>query len=493
MAPPPLTPRDKAQRLVDLFRKTMRNWWLIAVFAVIGIASSLAFVMLIPPKYQSWSTIVHQNVIKTQFLTPNMEASAQRNIGDRFRELLLARTQLEKIIADPKLNPFPNQPDKEIAIDELRLAIKFESKGADVFRISYIDHDPERARDVTDRLTKQLQDKEEELRKNSATQTVAFATKQKQAVEKLLRESNEELAHFLAEHPEFALDTTQAGVDAGQIRGVRNQPKAPEGGENAYLERQRRRLLARLNAPQGAPIRIVAPPSPERQAAEEIAREAQRDVTSANRELEEMRRKYTESHPDVQKAKKVVDDAVQKLRRAQAAIPAEVETVVAPATAEDRAKLQRELNQIEAQIASNKRGSAQTGAANAIVKLETEHVELRRRVQEQREALAKLSDAAYLSQITAAQETAEQGQQISIQDPAFKPTKPTGPGKTVFMIAGFGLFLLLGTGLALLFAVIDDRLYRRTDLEALGVAVLSVVPPIRGRRPKRRTMAKEAA
>ncbi|MGE0871053.1 MAG: GumC family protein [Kofleriaceae bacterium] len=493
MAPPSLTPRDKAQRLVDLFRKTMRNAWLIAVFAVLGVGLSLAFVLLVPPKYQSWSTIHHQNVIKTQFLTPNMEASAQRNIGDRFRELLLARTQLEKIISDPKLNPFPAHKDKELAIDELRLAIKFESKGADVFRISYTDSDPERARDVTERLTGLLQEKEEQLRQESATKTVAFAIKQKEAVEKTLREREAELAHFIAEHPEFALDTSQAGVDAGQIRGVRNQPKAPESSANAYLERQRRRLLARLNAPQGAPVKIVAPPSPERQAAEEVARDAQRDVASANKELEEMRSRYTESHPDVQKAKKAFDDAMTKLRRAQAAIPPPVETVVAPATAEDRAKLQRELNQIESQIADSKRGSSQPGVENAIVKLETEHVELRRRVQEQRESLAKLSDAAYLSQLTAAQETAEEGQQISVVDPAFKPTKPTGPGKTVFMIAGFGLFVLMGTGLALLFAVIDDRLYRRTDLEALGVAVLSVVPPIRGKRPKRRTIVKEAA
>jgi hypothetical protein len=38
------------------------------------------------------------------------------------------------------------------------------------------------------------------------------------------------------------------------------------------------------------------------------------------------------------------------------------------------------------------------------------------------------------------------------------------------------LFLTLGLSLAVGLAVIDDRLYRRTDLDRLGVAVLAVIP-----------------
>jgi hypothetical protein len=44
-------------------------------------------------------------------------------------------------------------------------------------------------------------------------------------------------------------------------------------------------------------------------------------------------------------------------------------------------------------------------------------------------------------------------------------------------MAGMILFVTLGLSLAIALAVIDDRLYRRVDLEQLGVAVLAVIPP----------------
>jgi capsular polysaccharide biosynthesis protein len=55
--------------------------------------------------------------------------------------------------------------------------------------------------------------------------------------------------------------------------------------------------------------------------------------------------------------------------------------------------------------------------------------------------------------------------------------RPSGPGKTIFLLAGMVLFLSLGVALAVALAVIDDRLYRRADIDQLGIAVLAVIPP----------------
>jgi hypothetical protein len=90
------------------------------------------------------------------------------------------------------------------------------------------------------------------------------------------------------------------------------------------------------------------------------------------------------------------------------------------------------------------------------------------------------------------QKLAEQGGRLAVVDPAFKPARPTGPGKTIFLLAGMVLFLTLGLSLAVGLAVIDDRLYRRADLDQLGVAVLAVIPPAihvkkRKRRKQRRS------
>jgi len=98
----------------------------------------------------------------------------------------------------------------------------------------------------------------------------------------------------------------------------------------------------------------------------------------------------------------------------------------------------------------------------------------------------------FRAQMDANQKLAEAGGRLSVVDPAFKPVRPSGPGKTIFMIAGMVLFLSLGLSLAVGLAVIDDRLYRRVDLDQLGIAVLAVIPPASPvARRKRRKPAQE--
>ncbi len=482
-----MTPRDKLQRLVDLGKKTTRYWWLVAVFAVAGAALSLAFVMLRPKKFQSYSVLFYQERIQTSLLS-NREEQVQRNIGDRYRELLLAHAQLEAVVKDPATNPFPDEDDVDLAIDKLRQQIRFEARGANAFRISYTDSDPDRAKAVTEKLTKLLQQKDEFLRNDQAKATVSFATTQKEEAQKELAKHEIELSQFLAKHPEFAQDATQAtasGQFAGEgasIRAIKNN-KAPAGNTRIYaLERQRRRIQARLDAPPDAPkIRIPSPATPEKIAAEAEVAQARSELQSANRELQEALAQYTDQHPAAIRARDRIAASQAKLKRAQASVPPDVETAVAPATEADRSKLKKELEQLEANIAEEQKRDGKTpivdNTTDWVVQLETEHANLRRVVGEQRERLQALTDSSFRAEMDANQKLAESGGRLSVVDPAFKPVKPSGPGKTLLLMAGMVLFLALGGGLALGMAVIDDRLYRRADLDALGVNVLAVIPP----------------
>jgi uncharacterized protein involved in exopolysaccharide biosynthesis len=486
MALTSITPRDRLQRLADLGRKTLRYWWLIAVFAVVGGGLSLAFAMFKARSYQSWSTLFYQERIQSNLLTPGRDEVVMRNIGDKYRELLVARPQLEQIVNDPKLNPFPDEPDPDVAIDKLRLLIKLEARGGNAFRIVYTDADPHRAKAVTEKLTKMLQDKDEALRNETARATVDFVLTQKDESAKELRKRELSLAEFLAKHPEFAQDANQSSEGAS-IRAIRNANKAgaTTGNNRLYaLERQKQRIQARLDAPPDAPpIRIAAPPTPERIAAESAVTDAQREVTAAKRELEDALSKFTDKHPTVIKAQEHVATATQNLRHAQAAVPPDVETTVAPATPQDRAKLQKEVNQLEQQIAELQRGKGAKPATevdtttNWVVQLETQYSDLRRAVNEQRERVDSLANSVFRAQMDANQKLAEAGGRLSVVDPAFKPVRPTGPGKTIFLMAGMVLFLSLGLALAVGLAVIDDRLYRRVDLDQLGISVLAVIPP----------------
>lgn len=494
MAIPAVTPRDRLQQLVDLGKKTLRYWWLVAIFTIVGGALSLAFAVLRPRRYDSSSVLYYQERIQSSILS-NRQEEAQRNLGDRLRELLFARAQLAQIIADSKMNAFPDL-DPELAIDRLRAAIRFEARGGNSFRITYSDSDPARAKAVTEWLTKRLQEKDESLRNDQAQLTVTFITQQKEQAALELRKRQLALAEFLAKHPEFAQDNTQTGGEGASIRAIRDRKPVAIGNPRLYaLERQRQRIQARLDAPADAPpVRTAVPPSPEKLAAQALVADAQREVAAANRELEDAIGKYTEKHPTVIKAQERVAAAQQRLRHAQANVPADVDITVAPATPADREKLQRELATLGAQIAEEQRatkaGSATeandpTTSTNWVVELESQHADLRRQLSEQRERVGSLADSVFRAQIDASQKAAEQGGRLSIVDPAFKPVQPSGPGKTVFFLAGIVMFMGLGTALAIGLAAIDDRLYRRDDIDMLGVAVLAVIPPGKAKRKKK--------
>jgi uncharacterized protein involved in exopolysaccharide biosynthesis len=496
MAITAITPRDRLQRIVDLGRKALRYWWLIAVLAVAGGALSMSFAAKRPKKFQSWSTIFYQERIQSSLLSPGREEVMQRNIGDKYREILLARPQLAQIIADPKLNPFPNEPDTDAATDALRAAIKLEGRGGNAFRIVYNDGDADRAKAVTEKLTKLLQEKDESLRNQQARETVEFATKQKEEAEAKLTKDVEALTLFLSQHPEFAADSNSAG-EGVSIRARQKQDAAPaptkamtpEQQRLLTLERQRQRIQNILNAPPGVPPPpVAAPKTPERIAAEVRVGEAQREVANAKKDLDDVLGKYTPKHPTAIKAQERFDQAQQRLREAQAQVPPDVEPTVAPTTAEDRQKLERQRAEIDAQIAklqNTKPSTPGTPAVpvtadtttNYIVKLETDHADLRRRVNEQRERVNSLADSVFRAELDARQKLAETGGRLSVVDPAFKPVKPSGPGKKIFLMAGVVLFMMMGLAIAVVLAVIDDRLYRRSDLDHLGVAVLAVIPP----------------
>ena len=122
-----------------------------------------------------------------------------------------------------------------------------------------------------------------------------------------------------------------------------------------------------------------------------------------------------------------------------------------------------------------------------MVALETDWARLRRDVAEQSERVETLSDSMFRAQLDAQTRIAEQGSSLQPVDEAYLPMRPMGKGKKVLVLAGLVVFTGLGMALAVGLAIVDDRLYRRVDLEQLEIApVLAVIPqPKRAKRSKR--------
>lgn len=504
------TPRDRLQRILDYGVRARRYWWIVAAFVVVGGALSVGFALLQPQTFQSSAVLFHQERIQSSLLQGRDAAVIQRNIGERYRELLLARSQLAKIIENPELNPFPDELEAhglEAAVEELRLAIRFEVRGSNAFRIVYQDSDPERAKGVTEALTNLLVEKEAELRLEQASATVEFAQQQLDVATADLLARERARAQFLVAHPEFAQDEAegQGGGEGAAIRrrSEREDAATPRSGNPrlSALERQRARIRARLDAADNpAPVATPAPTASENEARRRLD-QAEGEVAQRGREIEALRgRGLTDNHPDMRKAKELLALAQQRVKRAEAelaAVQAGVrEPVAPPASASERAALERELRRVEDQISAERRRASGAPAApvptksdiaDEVVQLETEWARLRREVNEQAERVQTLNDSVFRAQLDAQTRLAEQGAALQVVDPAYLPRKPIGKGKKMLVLAGLVVFTGLGLAMAVGLAIIDDRLYRRVDVEQLGVApVLAVIPKATGRSKRRR-------
>jgi uncharacterized protein involved in exopolysaccharide biosynthesis len=507
MALSPATPREKLDRILQYVVRARRYWWLVGGLVVLGAVLSVGFAMTRPKSFQSGAVLLYQEKIQTSLLQNRDQSTMTRNIGERYRELLLARSSLVEVVRDPKINPFPEIVESEgedAAVEALRDQINFRVRGANTFVITYKDSNATRARDVTARLTELLQSKEGKMRLDQAKTTAEFAEKLRAEQVDLLRREQTEMNQFLVKHPEFAIDAAAgsggaegAGIRASQEKGNVTRPQTAGERLLADLERQRNRLKARIANPDAPP-----PPREPRSrtqaqiAADQRVAEEQRELAAAERALAETLGKFTDRHPDAVKARDRVEAAKVRVAQAKAAVPPDEDEIVIPSGPVDKAQLEQMLADVERQIANERaRAKGQTpppdaekpvAGGNWVVELEDEYQRLKQAVDEQRVRVQNLADSAFRSKLEAEQRAADSGASLAVVDPAFKPLKPIGKPKRMLVMAGVVLFTLLGCGLALGLALIDDRIYRRHDLETLSLApTLAVIPRARYARIKR--------
>ncbi|WP_428261900.1 GumC family protein [Haliangium sp.] len=491
------TPRDKFDQLIAFVRRTMRYWWLIGIIAFVGGVLSVTFALLQKPKFMSETKIFYNERIQSSVLQGREYATNTRNLGYRYQEMLMSRTNMTRIIEANELFPkILAKQGLDAAIEEFKKKALFRVRGTSMFYIAFTSEDPELSQQVTQMMVDSLIEEDERVRREQASATMNFLLEQKEKINKELDKRQRELAKFLSEHPEFALDTAPGGQNTpgasirAQAAQARSGTPAPLPANTdprlVALERQRQRIKNRLARPDDARTQ-QQPKTPEQIDAERRVEEAERDLRRAQRDLEDKLSRLTPAHPDVIRAQREVADARQRVTRAQAQVP----PAPPPPKPMDRDALQEELRRLEREISSTRRDikdkhegeeeealpEEDLDEGNWVVALETEYARLRQAVEEQRSRLDRTDSSLSRAEITASQQMAEQGAVLTIIDPPSLPTMPQGKGRAILAAAGLAVFLVLGTMLALALALVDDRIYGGRELESLGVAPVAVVVP----------------
>jgi Mrp family chromosome partitioning ATPase/uncharacterized protein involved in exopolysaccharide biosynthesis len=402
-----------------------RHAWRGAIAFAVGIALTMVFIKVKPRRYLSQAVLYYQ-----QGLQWDARGESPRDVLHRLRESVLARARLQQTITALDLYPkLVNAGRMEEAIEEMRRRTTFTLSGGDSFTIAFAGESPVQAQRVTATLAEALISDDARSRTEQATTAKGFLEAQTKRVESQLRAKEAELARFLARHPEFAQERRRGGA-------AEPAPAPP--------------------APAAGPVG----PRPELLAAQQ----AQAELAAARRQLAEQRRLYTEEHPAVAAAATLVKDAEVASQRAAAALEAA-----------ERAQGGRP------QVVERRTSRVVPVDAEA----ETEFARLTREAEEQRERFQQLETRQFVASMSATMSDSGHAARISVIDPAYKPSRPIGARTSLLLVMGTAASLLVSLGIAFAFAILDDRVLDRHDVERLGLApVLASVtlPRPRGRK-----------
>jgi uncharacterized protein involved in exopolysaccharide biosynthesis len=470
-----LTLRDVRDRVLTLLAKSLRYYRWALLVVVVGSAVSTVVSWRRPLRYRSDTTIIYREGLS--FDDPAWGGSVRR-LGARLKELLLARTHLERIIQEFKLYPrIVAERGYAEAVEEMRGDILFQFREGDTFRISYESENPQLVQKVTARLAETLVDQSSKDRIERATVTKAFLDAEAARVAEELHSKEQRLAKFLIAHPEFAPEGWGAWSLIRSVQqGTGQGPTASE--DAASLELEAARVRARIAILQSQPEEKTSD-NGELQLLDRVTTE----LRAARQDLEQKLAHFTDEHPDVKAAR----TRVKAAEAAYGRLPPELIERAALRAATQR---NQELEQLQAQLATlaskiavarTQQGPNYNAAeieerARRIAALELEWSQLNRELEEVRARRQQMAERQFRATVAVDSVSGDYAPQVQVLDPAPMPTKPTKSRRRLIML-GVGASLVLGMLLMLVCGLLDDRLFDRVDIEQLQLAPLLVVVP----------------
>ena len=466
-----------------VLQKTKAHWRLGVTVTVVGIGLTYAVIATRKPRYVSETTIFYRQGIQSSYI--GQEGSDPlKTLAATLRETLMARANLAPIIDEFSLYPDKMRRGGHVdAADELRKHIQFRPRSTDTFTISFYSDTREEAQAVTARLADSLVESTSKDRRMKAKIAAEFLESERKNNQDDLQSKEKQRAQFLADHPEFAKETTAGGAS---IRAEEQRKQGQADPALEALKRQAPRLRARLGAPAGGGGASGPAVDPALVAAKA---QAEQELASARRQLDEQAARYTEQHPDVQAASRRMQAAQAQLKRAEEALlspPPPPEVI--PKDDSKRAVVEAQLKQIEGAIAqrqntlkTKKEGEATPAAMSEtverIVSAETEYSRLTRDVEEARQRLSAVDSKLVTAKMTESSELGGYTAQIVVLDPAFAPAASSTMPRSRIGLIGLFLSVIVGAGLAgARGMLLDERIFDPSDILKLSVPVLVVVP-----------------
>lgn len=470
---------------IDIFLN--RKWFFLIPLIVVLFGTAL-YAFLTPKLYRSSTLVlVSAQKIPTELVKATVTSTVEERLASITQEIL-SRTRLERVVVE--FNLYPDQlksKPMESVVDLMRRDIQIDIPKKDkenYFTISYLGKDPKVVAQVTNKLASLFIEENLKIRAQQAQGTSEFLKSEMDLKKELVGRSQQEITNFkrryINELPENR-DANLKVLDQLQL----NSQKI---GENIRAAEDRKLIIENQLAGLAFPMtstglhsdstREIAISSPVAAPSPQLVQ-----LNRLKMNLEELRGKYTESHPDIIITKKKIEDLEKRVAgmESQSKDPSSNNFNVFQA---DRKK---QLVQIDKDINRLKKEDEKMRALIASYQARIENTPIRElnmsamnrefnNLNESYQTLVKKSADAQQAENL---ERRQKGEQFRIVDAARVPVKPYKPDIPKVLLIGLILGVGVGSGLTFIREQMDHSFRDSEDLEVtLGLQVLANIPKV---------------
>ncbi len=448
------------------------------------------------PKYTSTSLVLVQGQkVPDNMVQPVITADFTQRIATMQTQVLAAnrlRPMLDRLGYKPEeegklIEEIRNNMGVEPVVTDMTAAAS-QSKSSTVkkkplasapllpgFTVSFISNNPRQAQQICTELTSLLLDENLRSRIDAVKGTTDFLGRQVDDAKRALDEQDSKLAAFkkqyLGQLPSDQENNLRMLMSLNSQLDASTQTLGRAQQDKTYTEG----LLAQQIAAWKASQSSTNPQTLEQQ------------LTALQAQLLQLQARYTKDHPDVIKTKADIAEVQKKLDEVNAAAGKATDTSEKANVTEppEIRQLRLQIHQYEQVIAQSTADQKKLQSAIQLYQgrtamspgIEEEYKQLMRDYDSlqasYRDLLAKKSTA----DVAQSMENAQQGEQMSVVQPASLPDSPSFPNRLYFAGGGLGAGLALGIGLAVWLEVRDKSIRTEKDAAAaMDLPLLVSVP-----------------
>jgi succinoglycan biosynthesis transport protein ExoP len=432
----------------------------VAVPTALGLLGALAVAFLLPPRYRASALVRAVWSTEADAALRRMTGDVARRRLQAVRERVLGRAMMERVLQEvgPYRPAGGEAPPLARQLEEMSAAVSVEPRADDGFLVQYVHDDPATAALVSNRLASLLVEESERERAAGAHADPALLEARLADAGKALEERRE------------AIRRRQEKV----LKDASGEPD-PVRERLARLDAEKRTLAADLTTSRARADSLRRAIENENRPLTTVEGDPRTELEQLRSRLAELRKRYTEAHPDVAALK-------ARIRRLEAAQPPRRDARVSSWRAQ-LAEVDTQIESLKQREASLEAESAQLakGLGSPTEDLQT----LGREFDEARKGYLALQEEWRAAE-TASRIGEGAPPRFTVLQPAAVPSAPCFPNRVLFALVGLSLGLALGLAAAMVAESRDVSVKSAADLrKILTPPLLAEIPFVRVRRRRR--------